>query len=128
MNLRTTSHQLGLLAFFCWLSTPVIAGEPSVLDATVRANTNGTYAISATLFHKDEGWKHYADKFDVLDEAGNVLASRILYHPHVEEQPFTRSISNVTVPVGTTSVVIRAHDSVHGYGKRTFTLKLPRRR
>ena len=123
-----TRLRTGMAATFCLISAASIAGEPSVLDATVRANTNGTYAISATLFHKDEGWKHYADKFDVLDASGKVLASRILYHPHVDEQPFTRSIANVTVPVGTTSVVIRAHDLVHGDGKRTFTLKLPRRK
>jgi len=110
------------------MSSASLAGEPSVLDATARANANGTYSVSATIFHKDEGWKHYADKFDVIDSNGNVLATRVLYHPHVDEQPFTRSLSNVTVPVGETSVVIRAHDLVHGYGKRTFTLKLPRRK
>lgn len=119
---------LGMALFFGSAVFSAVAGEPSVLDATARANINGTYAVSATIFHKDEGWKHYADKFDVLDENGQILATRILYHPHVDEQPFTRSISNVAVPVGTTSVVIRAHDLVHGYGKRTFTLQLPRRK
>lgn len=128
MRWRTTGIGFGVLLASSIVASAGIAGTPSVVDATVRANANGTYAISATLFHKDEGWKHYADKFDVLDGAGNVLATRVLYHPHVDEQPFTRSISNVTVPVGETSVVIRAHDLVHGYGKRTFTLKLPRRK
>ena len=128
MSRQKTSLKIGIVAILGLISTAAMAGEPAVLDATARPNTNGTYAISATIFHKDEGWKHYADKFDVLDADGKVLASRILYHPHVDEQPFTRSISNVTVPVGATSVVIRAHDLVHGYGKRTFTLKLPRRK
>jgi len=60
--------------------------------------------------------------------AGGILATRVLYHPHVNEQPFTRSISNFQVPVGLTQVTIRARDSVHGYGKRQFKLKLPPRR
>jgi len=105
-----------------------VAGEPAVLDATVIANPKGTYAVSATIFHKDEGWSHYADKFDVLTPTGKVIATRVLFHPHVDEQPFTRSIANVQVPVGITEVVVRAHDLVHGDGKRTFTVKLPRRK
>ncbi len=105
-----------------------IAGEVSVLDATVIANAKGTYAVSATIYHKDEGWTHYADKFDVLTPAGEVIATRVLYHPHVDEQPFTRSVANVQVPVGDTEITIRAHDSVHGDGERTFTLKLPKRK
>jgi len=104
------------------------AGEPSILDATAEANPNGTYSISATLFHKDEGWKHYADKFEVLDRDGKIIATRILYHPHESDQPFTRTISNVAVPVGSQSVIIRAHDLVHGYGERTFSLELPPRK
>ncbi|NQV99458.1 MAG: hypothetical protein HQ483_07155 [Rhodospirillales bacterium] len=127
------SHRKPPIGLICGLSFGLLslaaqAGEPSVLDATVKANTNGTYAISATLFHKDEGWKHYANKFEVLSTDGTVLATRILYHPHVNEQPFTRTISSVTVPVGVTTVIVRAHDLVHKYGDRTFTLQLPRRR
>jgi len=50
--------------------TGASAGEPSVLDATAIANPNGTYSISATIAHGDEGWKHYADAFEVLDGRG----------------------------------------------------------
>ena len=122
---------------FIWLSATISvflgashsrAGEASILDATAEAYANGTYTISATVFHKDEGWKHYADKFEVLDTNGQIIATRVLYHPHENEQPFTRTISNVAVPVGSQSVIIRAHDSVHGYGARTFTLELPPRK
>ncbi len=105
-----------------------MAGEPAVLDATVSANANGTYNFSATVFHKDEGWKHYADNFEVLMADGTKLGTRVLYHPHVDEQPFTRSLSNVQVPIGVTEVIIQAHDSVHGYGERTVKVKLPPRR
>jgi hypothetical protein len=53
-----------------------------------------------------------------------VLGSRTLYHPHVDEQPFTRSLDNVAIPTDVTTVVIRAHDTVHGLGGRAFTLTL----
>ncbi len=115
-----------ILAIAIWLAPPEgLAGEPSVLDARASANSNGTYTISATIFHKDEGWKHYADKFEVLSADGRLIATRVLYHPHEDEQPFTRTVSNVAVPVGSTFVIIRAHDLVHGYGTRTFSLELP---
>ena len=107
---------------------PAWAGEASVLDATAVANSNGTYTISATIAHADTGWKHYADKFEVLASDGAVLGTRVLYHPHVDEQPFTRSLGNVRVPAGVTSVIVRAADNVHKAGKKTFTVKLPGRK
>lgn len=128
MKIRTGLQVVLTASAFVMWANASWAGQVSVLDATVQANSNGTYAISATIFHKDEGWKHYADKFEVLDINEKVLATRVLFHPHVDERPFTRSISNVAVPVGTISVIIRAHDSKHGDGKRMFELKLPRRK
>ena len=44
---------------------------------------------------------------EVLDAAGNRLGYRELFHPHVDEQPFTRSLRNVMIPDGTTEVFIR---------------------
>jgi len=108
--------------------TSVYAGEAAVLDATVIANANGTYGVSASIFHKDEGWSHYADKFDVLTPNGKVIGTRVLYHPHVNEQPFTRTLGSVQVPVGVTEIIVRAHDLIHGDGKRTFRVKLPPRK
>ncbi|MDD9875908.1 MAG: hypothetical protein OXR84_00540 [Magnetovibrio sp.] len=112
-----------------WLApAPAAADQASVLDATVTANGDGSYSFSATVRHGDTGWKHYADKFEVLGPDGKVLGTRVLYHPHVDEQPFTRSLGRVQIPIGVTEVTIRAHDKVHGDGKRTFKLKLPPRR
>jgi hypothetical protein len=101
------------------------AGEADVLDASVSKGPGNTYRFDVTVAHADTGWDHYADKWDILDEAGNVLGTRILYHPHVDEQPFTRSLSGVTIPESIRRVTIRAHDSVHGYGGRDFALELP---
>ncbi len=109
-------------------SGAVVAGPPSVLDAQVTANPGGTYSFSVTITHKDEGWTHYADAWEVLDETGKILATRTLYHPHVDEQPFTRSLARVVVPIGVRKVTLRARDSVHGYGERTLEVTLPPRR
>mgnify|MGYP007046916815 CR=1 FL=1 len=121
---------LAVLAILFAVAVPksASAGQASVLDATVRANPGGTYAFSATIFHKDEGWKHYADAFEILNSNGVVLGTRILYHPHVDEQPFTRSLSKVEIPIGVNQVKVRAKCKIHGPGKRVVTLTLPPRR
>ena len=43
-----------------------------------------------------------------------------------DEQPFTRSLSNVRIPDGLSEVVVRAHDLVHEYGGKELTVPLPR--
>ena len=109
-------------------SATTSAGEASVLDVTVSANPDGTYAFTVTVAHQDEGWSHYANKWDVLSPDGSILGTRTLFHPHVNEQPFTRSLSQVNVPVGVSEVIVRASDSKHGDGTRTFNVKLPPRK
>ena len=101
----------------------VMAGEADVVNVAVKA-TGNSYRFDVTLLHADEGWKHYADKWDVLSEDGTVLGTRVLYHPHVNEQPFTRSLSGVEIPDSVKRVTIRAHDSEHGYGGKTMTVDL----
>ena len=103
-----------------------VAGQADVIDARGTRSADGTWTISATVRHADEGWDHYADRWDVVGADGQVLASRKLLHPHEAEQPFTRSLSGVRIPSGLTAVTIRAHDSLHGLGGREFELALPR--
>ena len=101
------------------------AGEADVVKVDVKKLNKNTYNFSVTVFHKDTGWKHYANKWDIIGEDGTIWGTRILHHPHVNEQPFTRSLSNVLIPVGVKTVIIRAHDSVHKYGGKVITLELP---
>ena len=108
------------------LSSPVIAEEADVVDVTVGATGGNTYRFDVTVSHADEGWDHYADGWEVVAPDGTVLATRKLAHPHVTEQPFTRSLSGVTVPEGISKVTLRAHDSVHGYGGQEMSVELPR--
>jgi hypothetical protein len=70
---------------------------------------------------------HYANKFEILSPDGKVLGTRVLYHPHVNEQPFTRGLGNVKIPAGIKAVSVRAWDLVHKAGTKTFTVKLPGR-
>jgi hypothetical protein len=106
------------------LGSSVWAGEADVLTVKMHKTGSHRYSFSARVVHEDEGWHHYADKWEILSPDGSVLAKRTLYHPHVGEQPFTRSLSDVVIPEHMQTVTIRAHCSVHGFGGQEITLKL----
>jgi hypothetical protein len=120
------SIAIGLLVFAV-AAGPAVAGEPAVIAAKATPEPGGTYRFAVTVRHADAGWNHYADKWDVVAPDGTVLATRVLVHPHEDEQPFTRDQGGVRVPAGVRSVVVRAHDKVHGYGTKTATVDLPGR-
>ncbi len=103
----------------------VFAGEADVVKVEAVARGNGEYLLDVTVLHRDEGWNHYADKWEVLAPDGSVLGTRTLLHPHVEEQPFTRSLSGVIIPENIREVTIRAHDSVHEYGGQNDESRAP---
>lgn len=107
--------------------TAAQAGEADIESVNVRAEGGGNYTFSVTVSHGDTGWEHYADAFEILTPDGTSLGTRVLLHPHVNEQPFTRSIGGVSVPAGLTSVVVRAKDNLHGHGGKTLTIDLPDR-
>jgi len=97
-------------------STLAFAGEADVLGVKVNKNSDQSYHFDVTVKHKDEGWNHYVNKWDVVAPNGAVIATRILHHPHVNEQPFTRSLFSVKIPKNISRVTIRAYDSIHHYG------------
>lgn len=109
------------------LAEPALAGEADIVDVVVRTGSDGTHSFDVTVRHADTGWDHYADRFEVVAPDGTVLGTRVLHHPHVDEQPFTRSLTGVAIPPGITRVDIRAHDSVHGLGGATMRIALPGR-
>jgi hypothetical protein len=104
---------------------PVHAGEADVLAVEVSAAGDNTLRFDVTVQHADSGWEHYADAFEVVAPDGAVLGTRTLLHPHVDEQPFTRELTGVTVPDGLTEVIVRARDSVHGWGGDQLRIALP---
>jgi len=107
------------------LALPAMAGEVEIVDAEASREAAGSWRFSVTLRHGDEGWDHYADMWRVEAPDGSVLGERELLHPHVNEQPFTRSLSGVEIPEELDEVVIRARDLVHGWAEETLTLTLP---
>ncbi len=114
------------LACFILAIVPALAGQAHVEKVRVTSSGNDRYRFEVTVRHADAGWKHYADKWDILAPDGSVLGTRTLYHPHVDEQPFTRSLSGVVIPDNIGEVIVRAHDSKHGYGGKTEKVVVPR--
>ncbi|WJY22045.1 hypothetical protein QTA57_02380 [Fontisubflavum oceani] len=111
--------RLALIAATLLFPALALAEPPEILAAEQRGDT-----IHVTLAHPDTGWDHYADGWQVELEDGTVLGTRTLFHPHVEEQPFTRSLGNVTIPEGVTQVFIRARCNVTGWGDERFVLQV----
>ena len=114
-----------ILLFLAFWGPSAIAGEADVVNVKVSKSGKNTYNFTVTVFHKDTGWKHYANKWEIIDEKGTLLGTRTLHHPHVEEQPFTRSLSGVEIPDNLTTVTVRAYDSVHEYGGKVVSIELP---
>ena len=106
---------------------PAVAGEADVVKVIARQEGDDRFGFVVTVRHGDTGWKHYADRWDVVGPDGTVLASRELVHPHAGEQTFTRSLGGVAIPAGIRRVRVRAHDSVHGLGGAEMAVELPGR-
>jgi len=109
----------------CLAGGVAAAGEADVIAVEVEQTSPGVYAFQVTLAHDDTGWDHYADRWEVVAPDGQVLATRILAHPHVDEQPFTRSLGRVEIASALGEVELRGHDSVHGLGGVTLRVVLP---
>jgi len=129
MSLRSSTGTMltaaGLFVSFTTIAS-VLAGEADVVNARLTATGNGTYRIEVTVAHADAGWKHYADRWEVLSPDGEIIGVRELAHPHDNEQPFTRSLAGVHIPLAVDEVLLRARDSVHGHGGKILRMKVPR--
>jgi len=103
-----------------------LGGLADVLLVEIRPSSeSGRFDIQVEVRHADSGWDHYANRWEVLAPDGSLLATRVLAHPHVRKQPFTRRLEGVRIPAEATWVRVRAHDLVHGYGGREVTLSVP---
>lgn len=102
---------------------PVHAGKADVVGVEIT-RAGDAYRFDVTVRHADAGWDHYADRWEVLTPDGSLIATRVLAHPHDEEQPFTRGLGGVRPPTGLTKVRVRAHDKVHGYGGQEMVVDL----
>ncbi|SDO24309.1 hypothetical protein SAMN05216196_104161 [Lutimaribacter pacificus] len=120
--MRRLALPLALLATSPGIA-PARADSPRIVSAEASRNGMG-WRFDVTISHPDTGWDHYADGWEVTTPEGERLGMRKLHHPHVGEQPFTRSLSNVMVPDGLREVRIRARCSVDGWSDTAVTVTL----
>lgn len=106
------------------LSATTSFADPATIEAITGTKSGAGWRFDVTLSHPDTGWDHYADGWRVLAMDGTVLGTRVLHHPHVNEQPFTRSLGGVAIPEGTKQVQIQAKDSLEGWAGELVTLDL----
>ena len=102
-----------------------------VLFVSAKETAVSRWTFAVEVAHPDTGWEDYADGWDVVLPDGSVakanpddLFSRLLLHPHETEQPFTRSQSNIPIPPEVTTVTVRAHDLVAGFGGQEVMVDL----
>ncbi len=101
-----------------------IANEVEVVDVKASQASDQTWSFRVTLRHEDEGWDHYANEWQVIAPDNKILATRTLYHPHVNEQPFTRGTQGVKIPVNIKTIRVIAKDTVHGLSTNAVELNL----
>jgi hypothetical protein len=100
-----------------------VAGKANVLKVKFEKHKD-TYTFNVTVKHRDKGWKHFANRWEILTPDGKIIATRKLMHPHEHEQPFTRSMSSIKIPDDLQYVIVRAHDLQHGYGGKEVKVML----
>lgn len=106
------------------LATSVVhAGDVEIKNVYLHQQ-GSTWRADVTLQHGDTGWEHYADAWRFVDATGKLIATRVLYHPHVNEQPFTRSLGNIEIPAGADIIFVEAHDKQHGWSPQRVKVDL----
>ncbi len=124
---KTTLGLSLLLSSVCTFA----AGDADVLEVSARQSADNSWTFEVTVKHKDTGWQDYANGWDVVLPSGEVVKpnssnefTRALWHPHVDEQPFTRSQNGIQIPDSVTSVTVRAHDLKDGFGGKEIIVSL----
>lgn len=118
--------RMGLLNIVLLSLSPllVLAGDVEIKQVELQSNAKANdWTFHVTLKHADSGWQHYADAWRIVDKNGKELGKRVLLHPHVNEQPFTRSLSAVKLE-GAAIIYVQAHDKLHGWSKDRVEINL----
>ena len=114
------------LALLLTLAAPARADGPDIVQASALQSAANYWQIDVTLTHPDSGWDHFASAWEVLAPDGSSLGLRELAHPHVEEQPFTRSLAGIAIPADLEFVLIRARCNLGGWGMEKYRIDLIR--
>lgn len=99
---------------------------PDVRQATLKPTGKGVYDATITVSSPYDTPERYADGWRVL-KAGTdeVLSEHMLAHDHADEQPFSRTQSDLKIPDGVSRVTIQGRDQDNGYGGETVTIDVP---
>ncbi|PPC78356.1 hypothetical protein C4K68_05845 [Pokkaliibacter plantistimulans] len=119
--MQQTISDLGLL-----LSLDRFAGQADIIDADARQQRDGSWRFDVTIYTNKPTAQHYADRWEVLTEEGEVLAITYMSLNDQTEQPCNQTMTGVMIPDNVTLVYLRAHDSNLGYAGNTITLPLQR--
>jgi hypothetical protein len=106
------------------LSALPAGADPARIIAVEATQGAAGSRLDVTVSHGDTGWDDYADGWRVEAPDGSVLGGRPLAHPHVDEQPFTRSLRGVAIPQHVREIVVRARTSVEGWGTEAVPVSL----
>ena len=118
--MKRASFLILITTFFC---CSAFANEVEIVQVEF-IKSGDSWRVNTTLKHDDTGWEHYADAWRVVAENGDKLGERISFHPHETEQPFTRSLSRLSVPEKMNIVFVEAHDKKHGWSKQRVRVDL----
>ena len=103
---------------------PSAGGCADVVGVDISGIGEGIYRFDVTVSSPDTGWEKYADAWEVRAPDGSVIGTRELTHPHVDEQPFTRSLSGVEIPDDIRLVTVAARDSIEGFCGAEMTVEV----
>lgn len=129
--LKKFSFRLFVTLLFSVISCATLQAEqqfPDVVAVSVssQGQQGQKYRFDVTLSSPYDSAKRYADAFRVMSLQGEVFGVRQLLHDHANEQPFTRSLSNVLIPKHIHKVIIEGRDQTYGWGGSTQTVTLPK--
>lgn len=106
--------------------TEAPTGELCASVVGAEATRNGdTWTFALTVRSDDISATEFGDSWELRTLDGEVLATRVLAHEHINEQPFTRSMSGIVIPDGIKTVIGVAHHNVGGYCGETLEIQLP---
>ncbi len=117
-------QKIYLVFFLLGLAMPKGYANEVEIVKTEFLKSPGSWTALVTLRHADTGWDHYADGWRVVGKNGVVYGHRTLAHPHVKEQPFTRSLRGIKIPRDIVEVYVEAHDKVHGWSRQRLRVRL----
>jgi hypothetical protein len=113
-----------IVLFLLIHAVPALSGEADVIHVALTKNSDNTYDFDVTVEHTDKGLEHYVTWWRIRTPEGKEIDRRRLVHPHVNEQPFTRSLGGVNIPKNINIFVVEAFDRIHGYGGKVIIIDL----